>query len=119
MSEERKKPKDFERSFTREVVCPYCGKEQSDSWELGDDGDMDCGYCEREFSYTRDVEVTYSSYPNCICRHSEGHHFGQNTECHQSHTEYFLKPDKDGNSSGTVTCKCVKFISIDSVKNAV
>ena len=50
---------------TREVVCPYCGHEDSDSWELpGDDGEIgetECGECERTFNYYRDITVTYTS----------------------------------------------------------
>ena len=122
MSEIKKaKPEDFEVYSTDEVTCPYCRQEQSDSWEYTDDGEADCGECGYEFSFTRNVEVTYSSHALCICKHSGGFHFGKDgeTECHKSHTEYFLKPDKDGNGSKTATCKCKKFISIDSVKENV
>ena len=119
MSDKKITPNDFEIYNKDEVTCPYCGKEQSDSWEYTDDGETDCGECGYEFSFTRDVVVTYASYPLCICKHSGSQHFGKDdeTKCHKSHIEYFLKPDKDGNGSKTVTCKCQKFISIDSVKN--
>lgn len=51
--------------YEREVICPYCGKEQMDSWELsGDDGEPDeteCGSCGEGFSYVTHVEITYST----------------------------------------------------------
>lgn len=47
-----------------EAVCPYCGEEQSDSWELSIDyGKMDCGDCFRPFLYEREVSVTYNTSP--------------------------------------------------------
>jgi DNA-directed RNA polymerase subunit RPC12/RpoP len=51
-----------EPSFTDEIVCPWCGYEQSDPWEMYDsDDECECGNCEKIFSYERHVEVTYSS----------------------------------------------------------
>ena len=43
-----------------EVVCPYCGEVQGDSWEMHD-GDYDCTYCEREFGLVIEVERFYST----------------------------------------------------------
>ena len=49
--------------FTNEIVCPYCGHEISDSWECPDaDDELYCDNCGKEFSYIRNIEVTYSSY---------------------------------------------------------
>ena len=49
--------------FTEEIVCPNCGHEFSDSWEYEDsDSEMYCESCEKEFTYERHVEVTYTSY---------------------------------------------------------
>jgi len=56
-------------SYTREIVCPYCGEEQGDSWEYctdtrpGDVFDIQCGKCEKEFSALYEVETTFTSYP--------------------------------------------------------
>ncbi len=52
---------EIDHDNTREVVCPYCGYEEGDSWELPDDGEHECGGCEKTFIYYRDVEVTYTS----------------------------------------------------------
>lgn len=49
---------------TEGVVCPYCGHEDRDSWELGDGGEgcgeTECGECEREFVWVRTLSVSYS-----------------------------------------------------------
>lgn len=45
-------------------VCPYCGHDHPDAWELdSDSGEMNCGVCNRAFSYSREIEVTYSTSP--------------------------------------------------------
>lgn len=53
-------------SYTHEIVCPYCGYEFSDSWEIGDGdqdiGEMVCHNCEKTFLAYRNVEVTYSTW---------------------------------------------------------
>ena len=57
-------PDEWDCSGTDEMVCPYCGEEQSDSWEVpADDGDMSCGHCSRTFRYTRNVSVSYTTTP--------------------------------------------------------
>lgn len=51
-----------EQSFTEEIVCPWCGEEQSDSWECCDwDYEYECMNCGKMFEYERNVEVTYTS----------------------------------------------------------
>jgi len=57
--------KGTEFEYEREAVCPYCGSEQTDSWELpGDGGEEEtyCGTCGEDFKYVRNVEITYSTY---------------------------------------------------------
>lgn len=45
-----------------EITCPVCGCEQGDSWEMDDESDDEfCENCGATYSYTRNVEVTYSS----------------------------------------------------------
>lgn len=48
---------------TDEIMCPWCGYEESDSWELDSDYDneYECPSCGRTFEVTRNVEVTYTS----------------------------------------------------------
>lgn len=46
------------------ITCPYCGRENNDSWEVsGDDGEEVCDNCGSTFSWTREVSVTYDSCP--------------------------------------------------------
>ncbi len=47
-----------ETDCTPEIVCPWCGYEQGDSWECSE-GEQQCGDCGRTFDVSRDVAVTY------------------------------------------------------------
>jgi len=50
----------FSHDFTDEVVCPHCGAEWGDSWELSEsDENMHCEECDQSFSMERHVDVTY------------------------------------------------------------
>ena len=49
---------DKETDYTYHVVCPWCGYEHHDSWEMSD-GEWDCPDCGNKFEMTRDVDVTY------------------------------------------------------------
>jgi transcription elongation factor Elf1 len=57
-------PTELDRLCSPEPICPYCGHEQSDFWEMtGEDGDCDCGNCSRRFTWSRYIDVTYSTEP--------------------------------------------------------
>ncbi len=61
---------EIERHNEREITCPYCGYEFSDSWEYGmeHDGDTDeeeCPECDKKFYITMNVEVGYSTKGLC------------------------------------------------------
>jgi len=44
------------------ITCPHCGRKEEDSWEVNDDnGEMECGECDKKFSYERIVDVTYTT----------------------------------------------------------
>lgn len=48
---------------TEEIVCPYCGHIQSDSWEYADEDDcVECDECEKEFGYTSETQRLFTSY---------------------------------------------------------
>lgn len=54
---------ELDHKHTQEVVCPWCGYEHGDSWEIGfDDGEDECCECGKQFHYVRDINVTYSTY---------------------------------------------------------
>jgi hypothetical protein len=50
---------------TGNLICPYCGYEHTDSWEIQsgseDLDNVECGSCEREFKASRYISVTYST----------------------------------------------------------
>jgi uncharacterized Zn-finger protein len=56
-------------SYTDDPICPYCGKAQRDAWEIDlgpgyeGDGEMACGWCEREFYISRHVAISYTTKP--------------------------------------------------------
>ncbi len=47
--------------YESEIICPWCGQAQSDSWEASDEDDHICDNCEHEYSHVRCVDVTYST----------------------------------------------------------
>lgn len=53
--------KEIDHSNTDEAVCPHCGHELSDSWELSDNAEIMCPECEGEFEVERIVHCTYST----------------------------------------------------------
>ena len=58
-------PTELDVTLTDEAVCPFCGEEQGDSWELGggrkDHGETECASCGQRFCWSRDVSVSYST----------------------------------------------------------
>ena len=54
------KEKDFETKRTMNAICPWCGHEDLDSWEL-EDGEYDCGTCDKPYIVERCVDVSYTT----------------------------------------------------------
>ena len=53
---------EINHQYTSELVCPYCGHEHTDSWELADTQDRyDCESCSKRFSYTSEITRTFTS----------------------------------------------------------
>jgi hypothetical protein len=52
---------DGDTDMTDEVTCPWCGHEEMDSWEFSDEGEKDCGFCGNEYSFLREITVTYAT----------------------------------------------------------
>ena len=52
--------------YTRNIVCPYCGAKDGDSWEClpgeEDLGNIECWECEKTFSAQRIITVEYCTY---------------------------------------------------------
>ena len=60
------KPEDYECRNQSELVCPYCGYEHHDSWEIGDDQDSsECNECGKKFGFEQEVTRTFSTYETC------------------------------------------------------
>lgn len=53
-----------EQYGTENIICPYCGYEDADSWEADElDYHYECPNCGSYFSYEREVSVSYYSRP--------------------------------------------------------
>ena len=53
---------DGDTKYTSNIICPHCGYEDQDSWEMTkDSGEVNCSRCDKEFFVERDVTVTYST----------------------------------------------------------
>jgi len=53
-----------DRQYETECICPYCGTENSNSWELPDEDDnYECESCGGIYNYSRIVTVEYTSSP--------------------------------------------------------
>ena len=48
--------------YTKNIICPYCGYEDKESWEYEDEGSWECENCENEFVVVRHIDITYSTY---------------------------------------------------------
>lgn len=45
-----------------QIVCPYCGYKNEDSWEYNeDDTSAFCGSCDNEFKLSVNISVDYST----------------------------------------------------------
>ena len=47
-------------SYTSEVICPHCGYQHRDSWEMSE-GEQECPDCERKYEISKYVEVSYTT----------------------------------------------------------
>jgi predicted RNA-binding Zn-ribbon protein involved in translation (DUF1610 family) len=52
-------PHNIDKSQAR---CPYCGKEENDSWEIDSDTDHECGHCGEIFWVETEVVRNFTTY---------------------------------------------------------
>lgn len=57
---------EYDTEFRDCIVCPWCGHEDHDAWELFDSPlkevtESDCIRCERPIRVTQDIDITYST----------------------------------------------------------
>lgn len=70
--------KKIDHEYTGNVVCPYCGNENYDSWEISPSGDGDlgeqyCDNCDKKFTASRNISVDYSTEKS-LCLNDEAAH---------------------------------------------
>ncbi|SRR3972149_1020349 len=53
----------MEHKHTNQIICPYCGHEDDESWNLEEEGETQktCESCEKEFNVEKEVSITYST----------------------------------------------------------
>ena len=56
----------FNTTRTQNIICPYCGYEDKDSWDIDfgpglDDRNIVCVHCQNEFFTSLIVDVKYTS----------------------------------------------------------
>ena len=55
---------EIEHDYTKNLICPYCGYEDKDTWESGvDEGGelIDCQECGKEYFAVQNVLISYST----------------------------------------------------------
>lgn len=65
---------EFDTEDNTEMICPWCGCEQSDVFEYGEEGDTECDECGREFLYDTTITVTYTTTKKEVNADAENHH---------------------------------------------
>jgi hypothetical protein len=69
--------KEIDCSYTDEVVCPYCGHKDSESYEYfqrsSDSVTISCNECDKVFRAHQEVSVDYST-EKLPCMNGEGEH---------------------------------------------
>ncbi len=51
----------FDTRWTDDVVCPWCGYKETDSFELNSDSHFSCGSCGKISELSVDMSVTYTT----------------------------------------------------------
>ncbi|WP_193065321.1 hypothetical protein [Oceanobacillus oncorhynchi] len=52
-----------EIEWSSDFICPYCGHEDPDAFELSDLGETECSACGSELEYEREYTVEYNIKP--------------------------------------------------------
>lgn len=97
----------------REITCPYCGYEYSDSWECGRDEDEysdneECPECGKIFHWIRHIDVSYESRGLCA----------ENKVDHDWEGFDFIS-EKDGSRVKGRKCSCCDTYEFDKEDPAV
>ena len=96
-----------ERFYENQIICPYCGEENEDSWEFGDSEDeQECYECGKYFSWERHTSVSYTSKADCELN-GEQHNYNEDPD---------FVSDKDGKSWYCTICGMMKFEPSEAFK---
>lgn len=63
MSDDTDLPSDINHEHTDGVICPWCGHNHKDSWEM-DEGQHKCGSCSKPFWLGVTTRITYTTSKN-------------------------------------------------------
>ncbi len=86
---------EIEHEYTDNVVCPYCGYEDEDSWELDDDsGETECGSCDKKFEYSRNRSVDYCT-SKIQCEEGKHEYVFDSEHVHYSDFSDKIKKEED------------------------
>lgn len=65
----------IDHELTDNLVCPYCGHEHMDSWEISDGPSFyTCHECDKNFNYDTEITRTFTS-SKADCRNGGEHDF--------------------------------------------
>ena len=57
---------EIDHEYTGNIICPYCGAEDGDSWECAPNeeglGYIECPVCFKTFTGTRNISVDYTTW---------------------------------------------------------
>ncbi len=63
----------FDTSSTDNLVCPYCGYEEEECWEFGEESENHmCGDCGKKYSFTTETSRYFTSH-QVPCLNGEDH----------------------------------------------
>lgn len=86
----------FDCNLNDEAKCPYCGHDETDSWELDRDEECTtntCGACDKEYNVTINRSVTYST--SCMDDEHDyvvdNHHIEDMITCERCGDSQFLR----------------------------
>ena len=91
--------KELDCSFEPEIVCPFCGYRDRDSWESDvDEGgcEVECGNCGRSFYASAYVETSYCSTPIDGTWDGDYHEDGNKTQENEdwSNEQHYCEPEE-------------------------
>lgn len=80
---------------TLEIICPWCGNEIKDSWDIyGECGSVECAKCEKLFEFESEQVVYYTTYKatkSCVRCGKIIHEYKNEALCLCEHCDSILK----------------------------